>query len=39
MEAEVYYIGGYCCRGECCGPGSWCCANAGEHKHEDMNSE
>lgn len=19
---------GWCCRGECCGPGSWCCSHA-----------
>lgn len=24
----------YCCRGECCGGGSWCCARAGKHSHE-----
>ena len=26
--------GSYCCKGECCGPGSWCCARAGEHEHD-----
>ena len=26
----------YCCRGECCGPGSWCCAHAGEHEHPEL---
>ncbi len=26
--------GDHCCRGECCGPGSWCCAHAGEHSHD-----
>lgn len=25
----------YCCRGECCGPGSWCCEHAGPHTHDD----
>lgn len=28
----------YCCTpdsGDCCGPGSWCCARSGEHEHED----
>lgn len=25
----------YCCRGECCGPGSWCCARAGKHDHDE----
>lgn len=24
----------FCCRGECCGAGSWCCARAGKHSHE-----
>lgn len=23
----------FCCRGECCEPGSWCCARAGSHMH------
>lgn len=23
-----------CCSGECCGPGSHCCVNAGPHEHE-----
>lgn len=23
----------WCCRGECCGPGSWCCGRAGTHAH------
>ena len=26
----------YCCRGECCGPGSWCCNRAGPHDHEEL---
>lgn len=28
----------YCCEpdsGQCCGPGSWCCARAGRHEHEE----
>ena len=24
----------YCCRGECCAPGSWCCGHAGPHEHD-----
>lgn len=25
-----------CCKdGDCCGPGSWCCAHAGKHSHEE----
>lgn len=24
-----------CCVGECCGPGSYCCVNAGPHEHEE----
>jgi hypothetical protein len=34
------YDGDYCCTpdsGECCGPGSWCCARAGKHEHEEIN--
>lgn len=26
---------GPCCTGTCCGPGSYCCANAGPHDHDD----
>lgn len=26
----------WCCRGECCGPGSWCCQRSGLHYHEDV---
>lgn len=26
----------YCCRGECCGPGSWCCSHAGPHNHPHL---
>lgn len=26
----------HCCtNGDCCGPGSWCCAHAGPHSHEE----
>lgn len=28
--------GGWCHRGECCGPGSWCCQRAGLHYHDDV---
>ncbi len=24
---------GWCCRHNCCGPGSWCCAHADAHSH------
>lgn len=24
-----------CCVGQCCGPGSYCCQNAGPHTHEE----
>ena len=24
-----------CCKGECCGPGSYCCQHAGPHTHEE----
>lgn len=26
----------HCCRDECCGPGSWCCAHAGPHEHPEL---
>lgn len=29
------YEGPVCCVGECCGAGSYCCARAGEHNHEN----
>lgn len=25
----------FCCQGECCAPGSWCCAHAGTHDHDE----
>lgn len=31
-------FGDFCCTpdsGDCCGPGSWCCARAGKHSHEE----
>ena len=37
---DVSTAGDYCCEpdsGDCCGPGSWCCARAGEHAHDDDN--
>ena len=28
---------GPCCTGgDCCGPGSYCCANTGPHTHDDL---
>lgn len=32
-ECAAIPMGDHCCIGECCGPGSWCCQNAGPHSH------
>lgn len=35
LVSEDYYgTGEFCCQGECCGPGSWCCSHAGPHDHD-----
>ena len=28
-----------CCTNDCCGPGSYCCAHANPHTHEDCLAE
>lgn len=32
---ETGTFGACCSGGDCCGPGSYCCANAGPHRHPD----
>ena len=27
-----------CCKGQCCGPGSYCCQHAGPHSHDDKSA-
>lgn len=33
-RSEVTKADAACCVGQCCGPGSYCCQNAGPHDHE-----